>query len=301
MLSIILPCYNEQDNLEFLFNSLDPVVLAHQDLEIILVNNGSTDNSTAVFEKELAKRDRSKFKVVTVEKNIGYGYGILSGLRAAKGHILSVTHADRQTDPMDVLKALDIYQHHCLPSIRFAFQRNTQDDNDTLCLQEGNCHPEALEGKGGNDENIHPEPISHPSIHPSPKARNTQGDSWVLVKGYRKNRRPMEAFFSWGMGVLSSLALGTRLTEINAQPKLFSKIFFDSIEKDAPHDFSLDLYFLYHAKKKGQIIDFPVYFAKRVAGEAKGGSGSSWKVRFKLMKRIFKYIFELRNKVRSSR
>lgn len=236
MLSIILPCYNEQDNLEFLFQSLDPVAAAHQNLEIILVNNGSTDNSVAVFERELSKRNREVFKVVTVEKNIGYGFGILTGLRAAKGQILSVTHADRQTDPMDVLKAYEIYKK--------------------------------------------------------------QADIQPLVKGYRKNRRLMEAFFSWGMGVLSSLALGTRLTEINAQPKLFSKIFFDSIEKDAPHDFSLDLYLLYHAKKKGKILDFPVYFAKRVAGEAKGGSGSSWKVRWKLMKRIFKYIFELRSKVK---
>ncbi len=237
MLSIILPCYNEQDNLEFLFNSLDPVAAAHQDLEIILVNNGSIDNSVAVFEQELAKRNRNIFRVVTVEKNIGYGYGILTGLRAAKGDILSVTHADRQTDPMDVLKAFNIYQD----------QSSTQ----------------------------------------------------LLVKGFRKNRRPMEAFFSWGMGLLSSLALGTRLTEINAQPKLFSKSFFDNIEQDAPHDFSLDLYFLFHAKNKGQIIDFPVYFSKRVAGEAKGGSGSSWKVRWKLMKRIFKYIFELRKKVKT--
>ena len=244
MLSIILPCYNEQDNLEFLFNSLDPVAAAHQDLEIILVNNGSTDNSLTVFEQEIAKRNSAIFKVVTVEKNIGYGYGILTGLRAAKGDILSVTHADRQTDPMDVLKALDLFHK--------------------------NLHSETSEGS-------------------------------LLVKGYRKNRRPMEAFFSWGMGFLSSIALGTRLTEINAQPKLFSKSFFDNIEKDAPHDFSLDLYFLYHAKKQGRIIDFPVYFAKRVAGEAKGGSGSSWKVRWKLMKRIFKYIFELRNKMKISR
>jgi glycosyltransferase involved in cell wall biosynthesis len=239
MLSIILPCYNEQDNLEFLFNSLDPVAAAHKDLEIILVNNGSTDNSVEVFEKELNKRDQNIFRVVTIEKNIGYGYGILTGLRAAKGDILSVTHADRQTDPMDVLKALEIYM----------------------------------------------------------KKKADVGTE-LLVKGFRKNRRPMEAFFSWGMGVLSSLALGTRLTEINAQPKLFSKAFFDSIEKEAPHDFSLDLYFLYHAKKKGRIIDFPVYFAKRVAGEAKGGSGSSWKVRWKLIKRILNYIFELRRKVK---
>jgi hypothetical protein len=41
-----------------------------------------------------------------------------------------------------------------------------------------------------------------------------------------------------------------------------------------------------------------VYFAKRVAGEAKGGSGSSWKVRWKLIKRILNYIFELRRKVK---
>lgn len=239
MLSIILPCYNEQDNLEFLFNSLDPVAATHQELEIILVNNGSTDNSVAVFEQELAKRNHNKFRVVTVEKNIGYGYGILTGLRAAKGNVLSVTHADRQTDPMDVLKAFKIYE-----------KQINQTNNE------------------------------------------------LLVKGFRKNRRPMEAFFSWGMGLLSSLALGTRLTEINAQPKLFSKAFFDSIEQDAPHDFSLDLYFLYHAKIKGKIIDFPVYFAKRVAGEAKGGSGSSWKVRWKLIKRIFNYIFELRKKVK---
>ncbi len=273
MLSIILPCYNEQDNLEFLFNSLDPVAAAHQDLEIILVNNGSTDNSADVFEQELAKRNQNIFKVVNVEKNIGYGYGILTGLRAAKGDILSVTHADRQTDPMDVLKALRIYKNKAMVREHFDklstsshHDKNRKPHHD----KKDHCHPEALEG-------------------------------WVLVKGYRKNRRPMEAFFSWGMGLLSSLALGTRLTEINAQPKLFSKTFFDSIEKDAPHDFSLDLFFLYHAKKKGQIIDFPVYFAKRVAGEAKGGSGSSWKVRFKLMKRIFKYIFELRNKVQISR
>ena len=80
--------------------------------------------------------------------------------------------------------------------------------------------------------------------------------------------------------------------------KIFSKSFFDTYGHDAPNDFSLDLYFLYQAKKHGQIIDFPVYFSKRVAGEAKGGSGSSLKVKWKLIKRSFTYIFELRLKVK---
>lgn len=238
MLSIILPCFNEQENLEFLFNSLDSIANNDKVLEIILVNNGSTDNSSEVFEQELAKRKCTKFKVVVVENNIGYGYGILTGLRTAKGSILSITHADRQTDPMDVLKAYEIY--------------------------------------------------------------NSKGDLNLLVKGYRKNRKISEVVFSYGMGLLASMVLGTRLTEINAQPKLFSRAFFDRIEKDAPNDFSLDLYFLYHAKKKGQIIDFPVYFSKRVAGEAKGGSGSSFKVKWKLIKRSFMYIFELNKSIKNA-
>lgn len=236
MLSVVLPCFNEKDNLKTLFQRLDTLYNSKESLEIILVDNGSTDGSDAVFEFELSSRDRNVFKLCKVDINIGYGYGILSGLRAAKGDVLSVTHADRQTDPMDVLKALEIY-------------------------------------KKENNENL-------------------------LVKGFRKNRKISEAIFSYGMGLLASLALGVRLTEVNAQPKLFSKTFFDRIEKDAPHDFSLDLYLLYNAKKSGKIIDFPVFFAKRVAGVAKGGSGSSWKVRWKLIKRSFSYIFELKRRMR---
>lgn len=237
MLSIILPCYNEKDNLVALFDRLDVLASAKSDIEIVLVNNGSTDGSEIVFERELNKRNRNIFKVHLVEKNIGYGFGILSGLRSANGDVLSVTHADRQTDPMDVLKALELYEK-------------------------------------GNDE-------------------------MLLVKGFRRNRKLSEAVFSYGMGLLASFALGTRLTEINAQPKLFSKKFFDRFEKDAPHDFSLDLYFLFNAKKYGRIMDFPVFFAKRVAGEAKGGSGSSFKTRWKLIKRSFNYIFELRQKMKN--
>jgi glycosyltransferase involved in cell wall biosynthesis len=236
MLSIVLPCYNESDNLPSLFERLDAVARADNNVEIILVNNGSTDNSATVMEDLLKSRDRSVFKVVTVDRNTGYGFGILSGLRAASGSLLSVTHADRQTDPVDVLNALEIY-------------KNIADDH-------------------------------------------------LLVKGYRENRKFSEAVFSYGMGLLASLALGIRLTEINAQPKLFSKVFFDEIEKNAPLDFSLDLYFLYCARKKGKIVDFPVSFEKRVAGEAKGGSGSSMKVRWKLIRRSFNYIFELRKKMK---
>ena len=235
MLSLILPCYNEKDNLVALFERLDLLVTASDEIEIVLVNNGSNDGSDIVFEQEVLRRNKEIFKIVHVKENKGYGFGILSGLRAANGNVLAVTHADRQTDPIDVLKAYEIYRNN--------------------------------------------------------------GDLNLLVKGFRKNRKISEAVFSYGMGLLASMVLGIRLSEINAQPKLFSKSFFDTHGHDAPNDFSLDLYLLYQAKKHGQIIDFPVYFSKRVAGEAKGGSGSSFKVKWKLIKRSFKYIFELKRMI----
>lgn len=235
MLSIVLPCYNERDNIAALMERLDEVAARHADLEILLVNNGSTDDSAAVFEQELAGRNRDVFKVVNVEKNIGYGFGILSGLRASKGDVLAVTHADRQTDPLDVLRALEVYVQ--------------------------------------------------------------ASDDLLMVKGARKNRKMSEAVFSYAMGMLASVVLGKRLTEINAQPKLFSRKFFEMVEKPAPKDFALDTYLLFKAKELGRVVEIPVFFAKRVAGEAKGGSGSSWKVKWKLINRCYKYIFVLKREL----
>jgi glycosyltransferase involved in cell wall biosynthesis len=235
-LSVVIPCYNEEKNLPHIVAKLKAILRdkEHEVCEVILVDNGSTDNSAQVF-VDLLKGIEENIRVVKVDKNQGYGYGILYGLQQASGSYLAWTHADLQTDPADVFKALDIY-------------------------------------------------LLAPK-HP------------ILVKGYRRNRKLSEAFFSWCMGLISSVFLKARLTEINAQPKLFHRDFYEAIVKDAPYDFSLDLYFLFKAKKQGLILDFPVFFLPRLYGEAKGGSGSSLKNRIKLIKRTLKYIGELRGKV----
>lgn len=116
----------------------------------------------------------------------------------------------------------------------------------------------------------------------------------IFIKGMRRNRKVLEAFFTFGMQVIAWVALKTYLSDINAQPKMFSKDFFDKFLKvGAPKDFSLDLFALYQATANHyKILTIPVYFAKRQHGEAKGGG--SWKTRIKLIKRTFKYIFELK-------
>ena len=233
MLSIVVPCYNEADNINLLMDRFAQVAKTSTPVEVIFVNNGSTDNSSKVFETELQKYSNLAFHIVTIKKNQGYGHGILQGLHRAKGEILAWTHADMQTDPLDVLTGFNLFVQH-----------------------------------------------SHPTL---------------LVKGKRKKRPLIDTLFTKGMEVFASTLLQTHLKDINAQPKIFSKHFFDRIKTDAPLDFSLDLYFLYHAAKHGQVLDFPVYFNQRLHGEAKGGG--SLKTKYKLTKRTLAYIMEMKKKL----
>lgn len=229
-LSLIIPCYNEAGNIPLIIERLQSAVGGSKyknDIEVILVDNGSTDNSFQVMSDEISRSGLTCFKIVKVSENQGYGYGILFGLNSAAGDVLAWTHADMQTDPKDVFTAYELYM-------------------------------------------------------------NTKGS--FIVKGKRKNRKLLDAFFTWGMQLYVKHVLNVRIDDINAQPKMFSRHFYLNYIKDsAPYDFSLDLYLLYQAVKNDhEIKTIPVYFKKRLYGEAKGGGG--FKTKIKLIKRTILYI-----------
>ncbi len=107
--SIVVPCYNEAANLPALLTRFEAHALGSDDWELLLVDNGSTDDTAAVLAAELAKPNRGFARVVTVPApNVGYGHGILTGLHAARGTLLAWTHADGQTPPADAFRALDL-------------------------------------------------------------------------------------------------------------------------------------------------------------------------------------------------
>ncbi|WP_347556213.1 glycosyltransferase family 2 protein [Robbsia sp. KACC 23696] len=110
-LSLIIPCYNEAANLPGLLARCAEVAKA-ADVEVILVDNGSTDTSPSVLRDLLPRFPGCRS--VRVEQNQGYGFGILSGLRAATGDVLAWTHADMQTDPMDAITGLRFFEKHGL-------------------------------------------------------------------------------------------------------------------------------------------------------------------------------------------
>ena len=105
-LSLVIPCYNEAASLPALLDRCASLV-AHPGIEVVLVDNGSTDSTPALLTELLAAQ--TNIRSVRVEQNQGYGYGILFGLRAARGELLGWTHADLQTDPSDVLRGLALF------------------------------------------------------------------------------------------------------------------------------------------------------------------------------------------------
>ena len=112
-LSIIVPCYNESKNIRLILERFNEVI-KRNDIEVILVNNGSTDQSQEVFDNLITSFPFAS--VFNISKNEGYGHGIVSGLKIAKGEFIGYTHADMQTDPSDVIKALEIIENNKHPT-----------------------------------------------------------------------------------------------------------------------------------------------------------------------------------------
>lgn len=107
--SIVIPCFNEAKNLPLLLERCLSLTQSDQaEIEVILVDNGSTDETPTVLSQMLD--DFPGVRSVRVEVNKGYGFGILAGLKAAEGDILGWTHADMQTDPADVLDGVRYFE-----------------------------------------------------------------------------------------------------------------------------------------------------------------------------------------------
>lgn len=103
-LSLVIPCYNEEEGIERLLTRIAELVELEPRIEVIIVDNGSTDGTRQALKRAMFLS--SLVKIVSVKSNIGYGNGIKRGLREASGKLAAWTHADMQTDPMDVLQGL---------------------------------------------------------------------------------------------------------------------------------------------------------------------------------------------------
>jgi len=97
-LSVVIPCFNEEAYIPALLEEFKQLGFSDStNYELVLVDNGSTDKSAGILKR--AKDQYPFLKVVTVSRNIGYGDGIVQGLKQAEGEYLSWMSADMLTSP----------------------------------------------------------------------------------------------------------------------------------------------------------------------------------------------------------
>ena len=227
--SLIIPCFNEAKNIPLLLERCGGITRLGE-IEIILVDNGSTDESQEVLARII--KDYPGCRSIRVEVNRGYGFGILAGLRSAEGEILGWTHADMQTDPADAVTGLRYFEKY--------------------------------------------------------------GDA-VFCKGRRFERPMFDVLFTIGMSFFESILLRQFMWDINAQPTMFPRKFFETW-RAPPDDFSLDLYAFYEAKRQNiKVRRFPVEFGEREYGESHWNL--DWKSKWKFIQRTVSYSLKLRERV----
>ena len=94
-LSVVIPVYNEVDNIGEILKRVQSLKLAN---EIIVVDDGSTDGTRALLTELDGKKN---VRVILHEYNQGKGAAVVTGLRAAQGDLLLIQDADLEYDPRD--------------------------------------------------------------------------------------------------------------------------------------------------------------------------------------------------------
>lgn len=124
-LSVVLPIYNEQDNLRPLLkeieDALDPAGLTY---EVVAVDDGSRDNSRALLEE--LTREKKYLRVVLFRRNFGQTAAFDAGFRHASGKLVATMDADLQNDPKDIPKMMAMMEKDGLDVV-VGWRRNRKD------------------------------------------------------------------------------------------------------------------------------------------------------------------------------
>ena len=100
-LSVVVPVYNEEENIEIFTKELSGVLSSlKKSHEIIFINDGSTDSSWEILKK--TRRENSNIKIYRFARNYGQHTAIFAGFELARGEIILTIDADLQNPPEEI-------------------------------------------------------------------------------------------------------------------------------------------------------------------------------------------------------
>lgn len=124
--SLVVPCYNEEENIKPFTEEVEKVFKNKYQYEIIFINDGSKDN-TLIKLKEIAKNKNINIKIINFSRNFGKEAGIYAGLKEATGDYINIIDADLQQDPKYTLEMVKFLEENPDYDIVTAYQKERKE------------------------------------------------------------------------------------------------------------------------------------------------------------------------------
>ncbi len=129
-LSLVVPCYNEQDNVELFYEETVKAFKGKDfDYEFVFVNDGSRDKTLEKLKKLYNEKTESNITVVSFSRNFGKESAIYAGIKNSTGDYISLIDADMQQRPEVVLEMMDIleneYEYDCVAAYQAKRKENS--------------------------------------------------------------------------------------------------------------------------------------------------------------------------------
>jgi glycosyltransferase involved in cell wall biosynthesis len=114
-LSVVIPVYNEEENIRLLHEGLKKALdKLDQEYEMLFVDDGSTDTTLSILEEIQAKD--SRVIVLSLRRNFGQTAAFAAGFDFARGDVVVTMDGDLQNDPADIPKLLELIRDNDLVS-----------------------------------------------------------------------------------------------------------------------------------------------------------------------------------------
>jgi glycosyltransferase involved in cell wall biosynthesis len=114
-ISIVIPVYNEEENIQILHEKLKKVLDSlNKEYEILFIDDGSTDKTLSILE-EIQARDKNML-VLSLRRNFGQTAAFAAGFDFARGDVIITMDGDLQNDPADIPKLLEFIKDNDLVS-----------------------------------------------------------------------------------------------------------------------------------------------------------------------------------------
>ena len=113
LLSVVVPCYNEEDVIEMTYDRLVHVLGQNKemDLEMVFVDDGSRDKTYSILKSKLSNDKR--LRLVKLSRNFGHQMAVTAGLEHASGDVVALIDADLQDPPEVILQMINEWKNGC--------------------------------------------------------------------------------------------------------------------------------------------------------------------------------------------